>query len=194
MSDEVYRLLLVTAYMMQITLVSFVPFGIGNALVVVHLCWMYSLEYRLKYFEKHWAYFLGFGLPAVCLSLFFPKFISLGIFALTFPIFIILAIIAHPTTHVHKKKDAHELTDVASSSTHVDTKVVGSTLHPPTPTVLLPHLPIFRIATWINWWLLSQLQRRSKAASRRPSMDAGGGKPATKSAATNGASITAALQ
>jgi hypothetical protein len=46
----------------------------------------WSLEYRLKYFERHWAYFLGFGAPAVTLSLVFPKFISLGIFALAFPI------------------------------------------------------------------------------------------------------------
>jgi hypothetical protein len=42
MSDEVYRLLLVTAFMLQITAVSFIPI-VGNALVVVHLCWLYSL-------------------------------------------------------------------------------------------------------------------------------------------------------
>src|SRR5689334_8094703 len=67
MSDEVYRLLLVSAYMVQLTLVSFVPY-IGTPLVWIHLCWLYSLysfeykwsllgwslEYRLKYFEKHW--------------------------------------------------------------------------------------------------------------------------------------------
>jgi hypothetical protein len=192
MSDEVYRLLLVSAYMVQMTLVSFVPFGIGNFLVILHLCWMYSLysfeykwsllgwslEYRLKYFEKHWAYFLGFGLPAVCLSLFFPKFISLGIFAFTFPIFIILAIIAHPTVHTGKKEKKTEKeeggtgkreTGHFSSSEH--SSAPSSLSSPPAP-VLLPQLPIFRLATWINWWLLSQLQRRSKQASRRPSVDA----------------------
>jgi etoposide-induced 2.4 mRNA len=42
MSDEVYRLLLVTAYMAQVTVVSFIPY-IGSTLVFVHLCWLYSL-------------------------------------------------------------------------------------------------------------------------------------------------------
>ena len=42
MSDEVYRLLLVTAFMIQTTAVSFIPV-VGNTLVLVHMCWMYSL-------------------------------------------------------------------------------------------------------------------------------------------------------
>ena len=48
MSDEVYRLLLVSAFMLQITAVSFVPL-IGSTLVAMHLCWMYSLYS----FESH---------------------------------------------------------------------------------------------------------------------------------------------
>lgn len=202
MSDEVYRLLLVTAYMLQMTLVSFLPFGIGNILVLCHLCWMYSLysfeykwsllgwslEYRLKYFERHWAYFLGFGLPAVCLSLIFPKFISLGIFAFTFPIFIILAIIARPTMHTKKEGKKSLTTGDLKNQPHTDKKSnepSSSSSSTANAAVLLPQLPIFRVATWINWWLLSQLQRRSKAtAARRPSID----KPnttATAAAATS---------
>lgn len=183
MSDEVYRLLLVTAYMIQITLVSFIPFGIGYALVVLHLCWMYSLysfeykwsllgwslEYRLKYFERHWAYFLGFGLPAVLVSLVFPKFISLGFFALSFPFFIILAITAKPTSHVKKEKKADGVEKVKGKETG---KVIESSSHSSSDGVLLPQLPIFRFATWINWWILKQLQRRTQAASRRPSIQA----------------------
>lgn len=197
MSDEVYRLLLVTAYTIQITLTSFLPFGVGYCLVLVQLCWMYSLysfeykwsllgwslEYRLKYFEKHWAYFLGFGLPAVLLSLVFPKFISLGIFALTFPIFIILAIIAKPVGHRRMvarmneaERDAKDGNKHSSpSKDHAgSTKAGGHTASSAVQEVLLPTLPIFRIATWINWWLLSKLQRRSKnaaAAIRRPSIE-----------------------
>jgi etoposide-induced 2.4 mRNA len=199
MSDEVYRLLLVTAYTIQITLTSFLPFGIGSILVLIQLCWMYSLysfeykwsllgwslEYRLKYFEKHWAYFLGFGLPAVLLSLVFPKFISLGIFALTFPIFIILAIIAKPVGH-KRMMVAKAAAAQTPATLSIDTKRGASTTKDQhaksTATsavstaqeVLLPTLPIFRIATWINWWLLSKLQRRSKTAAattRRPSIE-----------------------
>lgn len=42
MSDEVYRFLLVTAFMIQVTCVSFIPF-VGSTLVFMHLCWLYSL-------------------------------------------------------------------------------------------------------------------------------------------------------
>lgn len=194
MSDEVYRLLLVSAYMVQLTIVSLIPFGIGDVLAVVHLCWMYSLysfeykwsllgwslEYRLKYFEHHWAYFLGFGLPAVSLTLLFPKFISLGIFALAFPIFIILAIIARPTTHAHTKKTGAALSKHAAS-----TEAAGDR-----PPVLLAHLPIFRMATWLNWRILSQLQRRSKNAARRTSTAGGAQANAIANAAAAAAKET----
>jgi hypothetical protein len=42
MSDEVYRCMLVTAFMAQVLVVSFIPV-IGSTLVFVHLCWLYSL-------------------------------------------------------------------------------------------------------------------------------------------------------
>lgn len=205
MSDEVYRCLLVTAFMVQVTLVSFIPV-IGSTLVFVHLCWLYSLysfeykwsllgwslEYRLKYFEKHWAYFLGFGLPSVTLSLVFPKFISLGIFALAFPLFIILAICARPTSHVPRTRKSSAVTGAGAGGRDVPVlsdppvrMAAGGPLVPPpaqpTAPVLLPQLPIFRGATWINWCLLQRLQSRTNK------------RPATKPTAA-GAPAAAAVQ
>ena len=131
----------------------------------------WSLEYRLKYFERHWCYFLGFGLPAVVLSLVFPKFISLGIFALAFPGFIILAIIAKPKSHVprsHRKasnaaaaaEGAAAATGAAATGADGKDAAAAAAAAAPDP-VLLPQLPIFRGATWLNWWLLQKLQTRN---------------------------------
>jgi len=179
MSDELYRLLLVTAFMAWITLLSFIPI-VGNPLLIVNLCWLYSLysfeykwsllgwslEYRLKYLERHWCYFLGFGLPAVILSLVFPRFISLGIFALAFPIFIILAIIAHPVSHATKlRKLLQESGSMPPSSSSADSSESASSL-PSSSSVPLRQLPIFRVATWMNWWLLRQLQKRATVTAR----------------------------
>jgi len=129
----------------------------------------------LKYFERHWAYFLGFGLPAVTLSLLFPKFISLGLFALAFPVFIILAIIARPTTHAQQasKSSRAAAADKQALQTEQRRKASGvreshKTLTaaspaaadaPPAQPVFLQQLPIFRGATWINWCLLQRLQQ-----------------------------------
>ena len=63
MSDEVYRLLLVTAFMIQITVLSFIPY-IGTPLVVVHLCWLYSL-YSFESVRRHTSAKRSCAMPAV---------------------------------------------------------------------------------------------------------------------------------
>lgn len=74
MSEEVYRLLLIGSFFLEITLFSLVPI-IGRLVWSIHLCWLYSfysfeykwalegwsLEQRISYFEKRWPYFFGFG-------------------------------------------------------------------------------------------------------------------------------------
>jgi hypothetical protein len=119
----------------------------------------WSLEYRLKFFELHWGYFLGFGLPSVTLSLIFPKFISLGLFALAFPIFIILAIIAKPVSHGKRRKEIKRSTTAEDEAAAAAASV---SLPPPPPPVFLNQLPIFRGATWLNWCLLQRMQKRTR--------------------------------
>ena len=137
----------------------------------------WSLEYRLKYFEKHWCYFLGFGAPAVALSVLFPRFLALGVYALAFPVFIILAIIANPRSHVPKKHRKSAVTVDAQGAALADPN--------PDPPVLLPQLPIFRGATWINWWLLQKLQTRNNKTTTTTTA-------ATKATAASNAATTAA--
>ena len=47
MSEELYRLLLVTLFLVQLSLVSLVPV-FGPPLSVLHMCWLYSL-YSFEY-------------------------------------------------------------------------------------------------------------------------------------------------
>ena len=78
----------------------------------VYLGW--RVEEQVVYFESHWAYFAGFGMgwcyhfvssanisgfPFTVLTFFFPLFISSGIFALMFPLYIIMAICSYPPSH-----------------------------------------------------------------------------------------------
>lgn len=99
MAEELYRLLLITSFLIQCVIISFVPY-IGSWLSIIHYSWLhalYSFEYkwslegwkvetRIEYFERRWAYFCGFGLPAALIGYFFPKWIGSGFFALTFPL------------------------------------------------------------------------------------------------------------
>eukprot|EP01084_Bolivina_argentea_P155271 270584_1 len=54
------------------------------------------LDNRLKYFEQRVPYFSGFGAPLTLMVLVAPSLISTGIYALTFPLFIIQAIESKP--------------------------------------------------------------------------------------------------
>jgi hypothetical protein len=48
---------------------------------------------RFDRLERHWAFFLGFGAPCTLATVFLPSyFISYGIYALLFPLFVLLAI------------------------------------------------------------------------------------------------------
>merc|ERR1711968_196984 len=51
----------------------------------------WRVEDKVRVFETNYAYFFGFGLPIALITAFFPFFVSNGIFALVFPLFIILA-------------------------------------------------------------------------------------------------------
>ena len=106
-AEEIYRHILTGAFLIQSSLVAFIPV-IGPTLAVLHLSWFYaqySFEYkwsqekktldeRLFYLETRWAYFAGFGLPAAIFTICFIQFIAYGVFACIFPVFMVLAIIA----------------------------------------------------------------------------------------------------
>jgi etoposide-induced 2.4 mRNA len=115
MAEELFRALFLLVFTVQTLAVAFIPY-LGEWLMMLHMCWLYSLysfEYswihmgwsldrRLAFFERNWAYFLGFGFPSAVLTYIFPGFYSKGIFAVIFPIFILLAIEADPESALAK--------------------------------------------------------------------------------------------
>jgi len=102
-SEAIYLASLLAALSLQMLLISLVlpqPLVFCSNLVhTAFLCslscfdyrWSlegWTLEYRLRAFERRWAYFLGFGLPAALLSVALPYFVAVGVYALAFPILV----------------------------------------------------------------------------------------------------------
>ena len=91
-------------------LISVVFDYIGSLIAFFLFCWLHaflSFEYkwimegkdlklRIKYFEERVPYFSGFGAPLTLMIFVTPQFISTGVYALTFPLFIIQAIESAP--------------------------------------------------------------------------------------------------
>jgi etoposide-induced 2.4 mRNA len=109
LSDLIFRTIVIAALSIEASLLSYIPY-IGSVISFAHLCWLFSMycfdyrwshmgwstQYRVSYFEKHWAYFMGYGAPLALITVSLPTFVSLGLYALTFPIFVILATVAKP--------------------------------------------------------------------------------------------------
>jgi etoposide-induced 2.4 mRNA len=109
--DELYRAILVAFFLLQTVLSYLIPV-VGPVASFIHLGWLYSLycfeykwslagwslEKRLAHLEQNWAYFAGFGSPFTLATFFVPNFVSKGIFALLFPVFLLLAIACDPVS------------------------------------------------------------------------------------------------
>ncbi|KAJ1990379.1 hypothetical protein H4R33_001741 [Dimargaris cristalligena] len=145
-ASEIYRILLFFTYVVWASLIYLIPW-VGPVASFIYFCWIYafycfeyqwinknwSFEKRLDYLEGHWAYFLGFGLPCTLCTFFSTQFVSAGVFAFLFPMYIIMANIARP---LPRRSD---------------------------PTIqvrFLPdRLPIFKLSKTINTFLLHQFRR-----------------------------------
>ncbi|RUS34849.1 etoposide-induced protein 2.4-domain-containing protein [Jimgerdemannia flammicorona] len=119
--DEIYRALFFANYLVLISVVYSIPVvGPGVSLlfftwITAYYCFEYvggcmggrmtlytwisrgwKLEQRLEYFEEHWAYFAGFGLPLALITFFLSTLVGAGVFAIFFPCYIIMATLALP--------------------------------------------------------------------------------------------------
>ncbi|KAI7730855.1 hypothetical protein M8C21_008759 [Ambrosia artemisiifolia] len=104
-AEQGYSILLLTFFFLEVYLTGFVPI-IGKALNFVLLSWMYayycfeykwnfsglSLDKRLDFFESNWAFFAGF--------------VSYGVMAVLFPMFVLTAAgsDAESVINAHKTK------------------------------------------------------------------------------------------
>ncbi|CAO3616242.1 unnamed protein product [Mucor fragilis] len=74
-----------------------------NCIILSYYCfeyqWVYkgwNIEKRLSYMEKHWSFFVGFGFPGTIFTFFLSFLRSGAVFALIYPCFIIMAMMAVP--------------------------------------------------------------------------------------------------
>ncbi|CAL1385566.1 unnamed protein product [Linum trigynum] len=102
--EQVYSVLLVIFFSAQVHAVGIVPF-VGKALSFVLQSWMYAyycfeykwnlsevpLDRKLDFFETNWPFFVGFGSPCVLASFFFSTYVSYGVMATLFPLFVLTA-------------------------------------------------------------------------------------------------------
>jgi len=116
-SDIVYDLALCGSFIMVTILAATIlnyAFSFDTTSEVfkfIQLSWLYSfycfdckwslrgkwgIAKRVQVFENYWVYMLGFGTPFTLAFFFFPYLVSNGIFALLYPLFIILAVRAKP--------------------------------------------------------------------------------------------------
>uniref|UniRef100_A0A182NUC4 Etoposide-induced protein 2.4 n=1 Tax=Anopheles dirus TaxID=7168 RepID=A0A182NUC4_9DIPT len=117
-ADTLISLLIQILFLLQSTLVKYLPVPVPfacTAIYMVHmslLCSLYTFEYkwfnmgwelhkRLTYIEQNWPYFLGFGLPLAVLSELPNSIVISGcVFSVLFPLFIISANEATPKVDV----------------------------------------------------------------------------------------------
>ncbi|XP_053675302.1 etoposide-induced protein 2.4 homolog [Anopheles nili] len=117
-ADTLISLLIQILFLLQSTLVKYLPVPVPfacSAIYMVHmslLCSLYAFEYkwfnmgwelhkRLTYIEQNWPYFLGFGLPLAVLSELPNSIVISGcVFSVLFPLFIISANEATPKVDV----------------------------------------------------------------------------------------------
>mmetsp|Transcript_30236 Transcript_30236/g.50809 ORF Transcript_30236/g.50809 Transcript_30236/m.50809 type:complete len:313 (-) Transcript_30236:135-1073(-) len=146
--EQAFRLPLVSIFFIQAYALAFIPYA-GTCLSCLSFAWLsalfcfeykwqmqgWDLERRLNYVESNWAFFAGFGTPCTLATYFLPTFVSAGLFALVFPLLIVLAVVsANPQPF------------------------------PPSCT-LPSHLPIFAFAKWasnsiIRWTTGTKKEKR----------------------------------
>eukprot|EP00741_Cyanophora_paradoxa_P009723 tig00001623_g9420.t1 len=151
LASQVFRLLVVLIFLLESTVVYFVPV-VGAPLSFALTAWLYSfyafeykwaaqrwgVERRLEFFERRWAYFIGFGTACTGATFYASVLVSSGLYATLFPLFIVLALDARPEE-----------------------------AEPPPDSPLPRHLPIFGLSRWLTDFLLRRLPDPAAPARAR---------------------------
>ena len=102
----VKRFVMISFFLVQCSLLSYLPYGIGRVLEAMHYSLLYSyycFEYitmalnrglaeSVEIFEYNWSYFLGFGASFTAAVILCPGIMSSGIFCLFFPFLVLTSI------------------------------------------------------------------------------------------------------
>ncbi|ESK96916.1 uncharacterized protein Moror_6494 [Moniliophthora roreri MCA 2997] len=141
-----------------------VSFGLGNipyigpVLGFFFLCWVdsyycfefvwiargLSLSSRVRHLEERWAYYLAFGMPTAALCTFGSGLANGAIFALVFPLFVIMAMHARPLPN-----DPYSPLLSLPHRSNEQSDVVRH----PSPFIPI-RLPIFALVMYLNDWIV----------------------------------------
>ena len=116
----VKRIVMIGIFIIQCILFSYLPFGIGSIIEMMHyslLCSYYCFEYitialninlaeSVIMFEHNWSYFLGFGASFTAMMLKFPGIMNSGVFCFLFPFLVLTGV---PADVVLKKNSGTSL-------------------------------------------------------------------------------------
>ncbi|WWC70333.1 uncharacterized protein I206_104283 [Kwoniella pini CBS 10737] len=109
--QSITRIILISDFTLISRLIGLIPF-IGKWGSFAYMCvidayycfeWnltskRWPLDHRVSYMQDRTAYMIGFGFPATFLTSFGPPLVSMAIFALIYPFFVLQAIQAKPPT------------------------------------------------------------------------------------------------
>ncbi|KAK6910213.1 hypothetical protein I203_104245 [Kwoniella mangroviensis CBS 8507] len=107
--QAITRILLISDFTLISRLIGLIPF-FGRWMSFTYMCvidayycfeWNFTskhwpLDHRISYMQDRTAYMIGFGLPATFLTSFGPPLVTMAIFALIYPFFVLQAIQAKP--------------------------------------------------------------------------------------------------
>ncbi|KDR81827.1 hypothetical protein GALMADRAFT_240058 [Galerina marginata CBS 339.88] len=131
---------------------------VGSTAGFIFLCWVdayycfefvwisrgLSLSHRIRYLEERWAYFFAFGLPSAALCTWGSTLANAALFALVFPVYIIMAMHARPVPTDPYNPSAPPRTPSAHT-----TPDEPDLIRHPSPFVPI-RLPIFAPVIWLN--------------------------------------------
>ncbi|KAL9643367.1 hypothetical protein ABK040_014820 [Willaertia magna] len=118
LTDAVHRSLIFLLLIIQASVISIIPL-FGTLVSFILYSWIYafysfeyvwsykgySLRKRIQYFEERCGYMFAFGSLNALISNYFPFFLSAGVWAMIFPIFIVLAMLAKPPSAADVKRE-----------------------------------------------------------------------------------------
>ncbi|KAF8652740.1 hypothetical protein AX16_004237 [Volvariella volvacea WC 439] len=150
LATSAYRVVMVFTSVMVSFILRSIPF-VGNVAGFIFLCWIdsyycfefvwiargMSLSRRIRHLEERWAYYFAFGFPSAALCTFGSGLANVALFALVFPVYIILAMHARPVPI-----DPY---NPAPSTRPEDNDIIRH----PSPFIPI-RIPIFSLVTWLN--------------------------------------------
>ncbi|KAJ7752007.1 etoposide-induced protein 2.4-domain-containing protein [Mycena metata] len=147
-ATSAYRVVMVFTSVFVSFALGMIP-RIGPLAGFIFLCWIdafvwiargLSLSGRVRHLEERWAYYLAFGFPAAALCTWGSSLANAVVFALIFPLYIIMAIHARPVPD-----DPYSPLPPGRSDNEV--------IRHPSPYIPI-RLPIFALVMLLNDWIV----------------------------------------